>query len=100
MTEEEKEILKKYSELKIQEKQISEIVKELHPTVVEIMVRQFGDEKGVVESDIGKLSLTHLRKYIYPQYVLDAEAYLEKLKEESEAKGDGTYETKPSVRFT
>jgi len=98
-----KELLQEYAALKTEEKRIADAIKIIQPQIIALVdetIRSKGEKEGTIATEYGNFTLSQLRKYSYPLYVTDAEAKLDQLKTDSEAKGDGTYAEKPSVKFT
>lgn len=96
MTQEEKDLLNKFSELKYKIKILTEEADELKTKATDILVKADKDE---IETDLGKIIKQTRRKYNYPQEVLEVLADAQVAKKKAEADGSAEYEEKSTVSF-
>ena len=92
LKEQDKEKLKKYSELKIKAKELESEIDELNKEVLEIMILEAVEEIQV--SDLGKLILGSRRTWQYTKEVEKEEKALKELKKLQERTGAATYTEK------
>ena len=92
-----KQLLKDYAELKIQEKELKSKLDTLNESVLEMLV-----ESGVEEVDIehlGRITMGGRRSWTYPENVSIAESNYKDLKKEAEQLGTATYTEKKYITF-
>lgn len=92
-----KEILKRYAELKIEAKILAEKIEELQPEVMAMIEEAGGAD--VVETDFGTFTIGHRRNYTYPAHLVTALTAIKESQKESEATGAATYVDKPYLLF-
>ncbi len=97
MTQENKELLNYYADLKIEEKQISEKVEEIKEKVIALMVESELEELEL--SDKGKLTLNKKRSWKYPEPIKQKEDEVKALKKEAEQLGTADYTENAYVVF-
>ena len=98
MTQEQKDTLNKYAELKKEIKRLETISDEINPEVIEIMRKNEVEE--ITINDLGKLSLGSRRTWVYPKEIKEKEEELKKDKKQSEQLGTADYVEKHYVVFT
>lgn len=104
MTQQEKEILSQYASAKVSASEAKDIIDTLKDSVVDIVVKYTGGEKGdKFKHESGNFSISKRRTYAYPQEVKDLELELKDkikaIKTESEQIGSGEYEETVSLTF-
>jgi hypothetical protein len=52
------------------------------------------------ETDYGTFSISHLKKWTYPEKVVELGEKFKAAKAKAESTGEATYEVEPSLRFT
>jgi len=70
---------------------------QLRPLILKQMVDN-GQEK--IETAVGKFSITRLKKWVYPEKVLEIGEKFKEAKAKSESTGEATYTEQESLRFT
>lgn len=98
MTQEKKDILNSYAQLKIEAKSIEEKLNELNTQVLDIM-----NEDGLEEIEIsgcGKLSFGSRRKWSYTPDITAREEALKEEKKTQERTGEAKYTENKYVLFT
>lgn len=92
-----KDTLLEYAELKAKIKEIEERIKEIAPTILEVLTSTGSEEIDV--KGTGKFILSLYRTWTYPQEIVTIEETLKAKKKESEQKGTATYVEKPVLKF-
>jgi hypothetical protein len=70
---------------------------QLRPLILKQMVDN-GQEK--IETAVGKFSITRLKKWVYPERVLEIGEKFKEAKAKAESTGEATYTENESLRFT
>ncbi len=91
-----KELFKKYAEIKAEIKRLEEEAKMIAPTIMEMV--DSTDEKRI-ESDFGKFSVTTKKTWKYSEIVNDMAAKLKIQQDNEVATGKATFTESRSVRF-
>ena len=91
-------LLRSYAALKAQIKNLEDEADELKPQVLAAMEEAELDQAEV--SGIGTLVLATLRKWTYPNVLVQAEADLKVAKKHAEQTGDATATESKYVKFT
>lgn len=97
MTQEQKDTLNKYAEIKADIKNLESKAEELNPQVLEIM--QVQDVEELTLGDIGKLTLASRRTWKYSTATTAAEKALKETKKIEEQTGKADYTEKHYVIF-
>lgn len=92
-----KELFDKLARLRIKEREIKDEIDEIYPSVTE-SVEELPDGT-VIESDLGKFTVSHRRTWEYSHEYEKQKEDLKKKQKEEEQKGLATYTTKASVVF-
>lgn len=92
-----KQNFEKYAQLKEQEKEIAEEIKELKPLLVEDMLEAKADK---VESDYGTFSIVKRKHWTYSSDTQALDLKLKEIKKTEEADGTATYTEKENLMFT
>lgn len=92
-----KELLKNYSEVKKQIKELEVKADELQPLVLAELTSAGVDK---VESEFGTFSITERNKWTYPDYVKSAEKKFKDEKKKAEENGDAKSEKVKGLTFT
>lgn len=92
-----KELFEKLAALRIKEREIKDQIEEIYPTIT-ASVEELPDGT-VIESDLGKFTVSHRRTWEYTPEFERAKEELKKQQKEEEQKGTATYTTKASVVF-
>lgn len=90
-------IFGEYAELDAQIKALEAKKEQLRPHIVNMMIER-GEEK--VETEFGKFSVNALKKWSYPEEVVELGEEFKAAKAKAESTGEATYEETPSLRFT
>jgi len=97
ITLEQKTVLNKYAELKLQIKALEAEADELSPTVLGLMQ---DNQVGEIEiNNLGKLSISSRRTWIYPEEIKRKEDQLKDSKKEAERLGTADYTEKFFTMF-
>lgn len=91
-----KETLRRYAELKNQEKLIADEIKKLQPEILNPMIDKQAEE---IETEWGTFVLANRKKYKYPEAIIGADEALKIAKKEAEQTGDATYENNYYIKF-
>ena len=89
-----------YEEYALLESQIAalEVKKEqLRPHILKQMIDK-GEKK--VDTAVGSFSISNLKKWTYPEKVLEIGEKFKEAKAKAESTGEASYEENPSLRFT
>lgn len=97
ITQEQKDILNRYAEIKRDIKALEVMADEINPKVLEVM--EFAKVEEIEIGDIGKLSLGARRNYDYGPEVKKKEEELKAEKKEMEQRGTALYKEKKYVIF-
>lgn len=86
-----------YAQLEAEEKAIKIKKEQLRPHIVKMM-----NDEGIEKLDIGvgKFSVTLLKKWTYPEEVVEIGEEFKAAKAKAESTGDATFEEEPSLRYT
>ena len=90
----------KYEQYATLDAQIRELTAKKDQVKLEIISEMNDKGENKVESDFGKFTITKLKKWIYPEKVLDLEEKFKSAKAKAESTGEATYEEQDSLRFT
>lgn len=90
-------IYSEYAAIDAQIKALETKKEQLRPHIIEMMIER-GEEK--VETELGKFSISPLKKWSYPEAVVDLGEQFKAAKAHAESTGEATFETTPSLRFT
>ena len=90
-------IFAEYADVDAQIKALEMKKEQLRPFIVEMMVEQ--GEKKIV-SELGSFSVTPLKKWSYPEEVVELGEQFKAAKAKAESTGEATFEETPSLRFT
>lgn len=91
-----KEVLKEYAELKVQEKQIKLRIDELNPLIKADLVAQGLDK---LPTNLGNFNIKRAKKWTYSEAVKKMEENLKLLKTEEEADGTATFVEVEQLEF-
>ncbi len=90
-------IYSEYASVDAQIKALELKKEQLRPFIIEQMLDE-GTQK--IETDLGSFSVNHLKKYTYPESVIELGEEFKAAKAKAESTGEATYEETPSLRFT
>ena len=85
-------IYEEYAVLDAQIKVLTEQKEELRGRLLEVV-------HDKTETDVGTFSISHLKKWTYPERVLAIGEKFKSEKAKAESTGEATYEVEPSLRF-
>lgn len=97
ITSEQKGILKRYADIKLEIKGLEAEQDELNPRVLEVLVNEDIEE---LSTDEGKFSKMSRRKWTYTESTQDKEKALKTAKAREEQNGDATYVENFFPKFT
>ncbi len=86
-----------YAEVDAQIKALELKKEQLRPFIVQGMIDDGVDK---LETALGKFSVNPLKKWAYPEYVLEIGENFKTAKARAESTGEATFEETPSLRFT
>jgi glucose-6-phosphate 1-dehydrogenase len=89
------ELLKEYADIQIKIKELTTRKDEIQEEVLNATL----ENDGKIESEYGNFTIRVLKRYTYPQYVLDAEEDYKGLKAKAEELEEATYVEMPSLTF-
>lgn len=89
-----------YEEYAVLDAQMKEL--EIKKETLRVGILQQMEEKGeeAIETAVGKFSITKLKKWTYPERVLEIQEKFKVAKAKAESTGDATFVESPSLRFT
>lgn len=90
-------IFEEYGQLDAQIAALEAKKDQLKPMIIQKMVEE-GMNK--VDTSVGKFSITKLKKWDYPEWVIQKGEDFKEAKAKAESTGDATYEEKDSLRFS
>lgn len=90
----------KYEQYAVLEAKIAELEAQKEILRPEIIAEMEKAGLAKVETGVGKFSVSKLKKWVYPQYVLDMNDEYKAAKAKAESTGEATYEEQSSMRFT
>lgn len=90
-------IYSEYADVDAQIKALEQKKEQLRPFIIEKMIEEGVDK---IETDLGKFSVNPLKKWSYPEEVLEIGEQFKAAKAKAESTGEATYEETPSLRFT
>ena len=65
-----------------------------------ILAEMLENGQEAVETEVGKFTVTRLKKYVYPEEVVELGEEFKAAKAKAESTGDATYTESESLRFT
>lgn len=86
-----------YADVDAQIKALELKKEQLRPFIIEQMLED-GTQK--IETEIGSFSVNQLKKWSYPEEVVEIGEQFKAAKAKAESTGEATYEETPSLRFT
>lgn len=89
-----------YEEYAIIDSQIKELESKKEQLRGVILTEMVSKGEEMVETAIGKFSVTRLKKWTYPEKVLELGEKFKAEKAKAESTGEATYEESESLRFT
>lgn len=92
-----KSLYEEYAVLDAQMKELESKKETLRVNILEQMAKE-GEE--AIETAVGKFSVTRLKKWTYPEAVLEIGEKFKVAKAKAESTGDATFVESPSLRFT
>ena len=90
-------IFGEYADIDAQIKALELKKEQLRPFIIEKMLDE-GTQK--VETEIGSFSVNQLKKWSYPESVVELGDEFKAAKAKAESTGEATFEATPSLRFT
>ncbi len=86
-----------YAKLEAQEKEIKLKKEQLRPHILQMMLDD-GEEK--IDIGVGKFSVFPVKKWTYPDAVIEQGELFKAAKAKAESTGAATFEEEPSLRYT
>lgn len=86
-----------YASLDAQIKALETKKEQLRPHILKMMVEQDLDK---VDAGVGKFTIVPIKKWTYPEAVVELGEKFKAAKAKAESTGDATFEETPSFRFT
>jgi hypothetical protein len=90
-------LYERYAILEAESKRLETEKEALRTEILDEMSNQ-GEKK--IDTSVGSFSISMLKKYTYPEYVLEIGEQFKTAKAKTEQTGEATFEEKPSLRFT
>ncbi len=90
-------IFAEYADVDAQIKALEVKKEQLRPFIVKKMIEDGVDK---VETELGKFSVNQLKKWSYPEEVVELGEEFKAAKAKAESTGEATFEETPSLRFT
>jgi hypothetical protein len=90
-------IFAEYANVKAQIKALEQKEEQLRPFIIEQMVDENVEK---IETDAGSFSVTMLKKWTYPEAVMELGEEFKAAKAKAVSTKEATYEEEPSLRFT
>lgn len=89
-----------YQEYAVIDSQIKQLTEKKEVLKLLILGDMYNQKIEKKESEFGKFSIAKLKKWTYPDKVLELEEKFKTAKAKAESNGDATYEEQDSLRFT
>lgn len=90
-------IFAEYADVDAQIKALENKKEQLRPFIVQKLIDDGVDK---VETELGKFSVNQLKKWSYPEEVVELGEQFKAAKAKAESTGEATFEETPSLRFT
>lgn len=90
-------IFAEYADVDAQIKALEVKKEQLRPFIVKKMIEDGVDK---LETELGKFSVNPLKKWSYPEEVIELGEEFKAAKAKAESTGEATFEETPSLRFT
>lgn len=88
-----------YQEYAVIDSQIKDLTEKKEVLKMLIIGDMYNEGVAKKESEYGKFTIAKLKKWIYPEKVLDLEEKYKTAKAKAESNGEATYEEQDSLRF-